>query len=1292
MRHRFTFFLSFIAFVCTAQQQSVARQWNEQLIQSIRKDLARPTVHARNLFHISAAAYDAWAILDPIADPYFVGNTVGGINIPFAGFTPGSDVKAQQNEAVSYAMYRMILSRFRFSPEGITNVRTRLNALMNQLGYDPAVTGTNYQNGSAAELGNYIAAQIQSKFALDGSRENQSYTNSYYTPSNQSMIVLNPGNPTLTKPNRWQPLTLTVFIDQSGNVIPGSTPSFLSAQWGDVIPFALEATDKSVLSRDGNNWNVYLDPGMPVTIDTNDIAASAQYKKSFGMTLQWSSHLGPADGKVIDISPGAQGNPGPLPADVSQYYNFYNYMDGGDIGMGRSLNPVTGLPYDPNPVLRGDYSRVLAEFWADGPESETPPGHWFTLFNYVTDHPLLVKKYKGKGNIVDDLEWDVKGYFMLGGAMHDAAVSTWSIKGYYDYIRPISAIRYMASKGQSTDPSLPHFHKAGLELIPGFVELVQAGDPLAGGNNENVNKIKVKAWRAHDFIPNTSVTADVGWILGEKWWPYQRKSFVTPPFAGYLSGHSTFSRAAAEVLTNITGTEFFPGGMGEFIAHQNQYLVFEEGPTTDIKLQWATYQDAADQSALSRIWGGIHPPVDDIPGRKNGIKVASKAVTKAEKYFFDDVDEDGFYSYEDCDDNNANVFPGATDICDGLDNDCDGIVDGTIDTDNDNIGNECDTDDDGDGVADIADECPRTKITSIALANGCADNDGDGYYQDKPIGDPLYDPDDDDKCIPVKCFPIISGLTFNDLNYNGVIDENEPGFVDLKVKLYKKGNPNILAETTTTDENGKYIFLKDQDFGDYFIEFSLPNGFAYTKSNIGSDNEDSDVINQLNGRTIAFSIDETTQDITNVYAGYYECNYIGSLVWYDIDKDDIADPTENGINGIKVELYRNENGQFVLFDDYLTGQKPGSPSDDGYFGFCAPPGQYYLKVIMPPFGLVLVRPNIGSNDDIDSDITNTFGPGTTAIINVSGGIDKLNIGAGYYPMAQLGNLVWLDENADGTQDENEAKLSNIKVEAFDENANLINTSFTNENGIYNIDYLGRQNYFLKFYPPSGLSSTIPNVSNEETDNDVDNSNGLFTTRLIALEPGDNIKNIDAGFAFGVLPVTWKYINGVAIEKNNIITWATASEINSKEYIVERSKDGNTFEQVGVIKSKNKTNGAHYTYSEEVKQEESFYYRIKQLDFDGKYSMSDAVYIERTIGTQDDFTFTNPSYKNVEIRLNPNFEQSNVILTIVNDQGTIVVQNKVGGASFTSPNLPAGVYFVGLKTESSNVTKKLIIIE
>ena len=196
----------------------------------------------------------------------------------------------------------------------------------------------------------------------------------------------------------------------------------------------------------------------------------------------------------------------------------------------------------------------------------------------------------------------------------------------------------MADQGQSTNQSGSNYHPEGIPLLNGFIEEIHSGDPLAGENDEHVGKIKLYTWRGPDNIevPETDM-AGVGWILAKNWWPYQRPSFVTPPFAGYVSGHSTYSRAAAEVLARLTGDEYFPGGIGEFIAKKNEFLVFEDGPSVDVILQWAKYKDASDQCSLSRIWGGIHPPADDIPGRLIGEVVGNQAFDLAEKFFSGEI-------------------------------------------------------------------------------------------------------------------------------------------------------------------------------------------------------------------------------------------------------------------------------------------------------------------------------------------------------------------------------------------------------------------------------------------------------------------------------------------------------------------------------------------------------------------------------------------------------------------------------------------------------------------------------
>ncbi len=652
MKKHFTLLLSTLILIGTVTplpgQHSVARKWNEMLLRSIRRDFARPTVHARNLFHVSAAMYDAWSAYECSAQPWLLGNTVGGYTCPFTGFIPPPDVEAAREEAISYAAYRMLRQRFAASP-GAPITLPIMDSLLMALGYDKNFTSTDYSTGSPAALGNYIAACYISFGLQDGSNQGgvPPYGNLYYAPVNPPLLPDGPGNPSIIDPNRWQSMILNVFIDQSGNPIPvgGQIPA-LTPEWGNVTPFSLEGSQLDIYERDGDQYKVYLDPGPPPYIDTSTPnALSDVYKWGFLLDIIWSSHLKHNDTVMIDISPASLGNVdyASLPVNFEDYDDFYNLLGGGVNDPGHPLNPVTGLPYAPNIVPRGDYARVLAEFWADGPQSETPPGHWFSIINHaVNDHPLLVKRIGGTGPIVDDLEWDIKLYFSLGGAMHDAAIACWGAKGWYDYIRPVSAIRMMADYGQCTDPMLPSYHPAGLPLVPGYVGIIDSNDALGlradffiGDLYAHVGKIKIYAWRGDlvDFIDPTTQAVGVGWMRAENWWPYQLPTFVTPPFPGYYSGHSTYSRTAAELMTRFTGSEFFPGGMGEFFIEENEYLDFEEGPSQDIILQWATYQDASDQTSLSRIWGGIHPPQDDIPGRHTGVIIGPQVFEKAESLF-----------------------------------------------------------------------------------------------------------------------------------------------------------------------------------------------------------------------------------------------------------------------------------------------------------------------------------------------------------------------------------------------------------------------------------------------------------------------------------------------------------------------------------------------------------------------------------------------------------------------------------------------------------------------------------
>ena len=674
-------------------QHSVARQWNDELLEAIRRDFARPTVHARNLFHVSLAMWDAWAAYDGVAQTY--------VNHESAS---APDLAAARNEALSYAVYGVLKTRFADSPGAVVSLPA-FDARMTALGYD--IDFVDLSGPSPAALGNRISLKVLAMGAVDGSNELQDHANQEYVPINPALIPAFPGNPDILDVNRWQPLTLSFFVDQSGNPFPFGTPPFLSAEWGRVTPFALTADELSIIERDGVDYWVYHDPGDPPYLGG---VGDEEYRAGFEQVVEWSSELDPSDGVMIDISPGARGN---------------NSL-GTNSGSGHALNPATGSPYVPQMVPAGDYYRVLAEFWADGPDSETPPGHWFGIANYVSDHPDLEKKIGGSGPLADDLEWDVKLYLALGGAVHDAAVAAWGAKGAYDYVRPISAIRWMADRGQSTNPAGPSYHPDGIGLIPGIIEVVTAESvatgerhaDLAGPFGVNLGKIAVKAWRGPDFIddPATS-TAGVGWILAENWWPYQRPSFVTPPFAGYVSGHSTFSRAAAEILTLMTGDPFFPGGLGEFKALKNEFLVFEEGPSQDITLQWATYRDASDETSISRIYGGIHPRADDIPGRLMGATIGLSAFEKAAGLYGPDLDRDGWLDESD----NCPATKNAL----------------QTDSNGDGVGDLCQCGDvNGDGAISALDIGGTALCANEALNcdNSIVDANGDGSTTDLDVG------------------------------------------------------------------------------------------------------------------------------------------------------------------------------------------------------------------------------------------------------------------------------------------------------------------------------------------------------------------------------------------------------------------------------------------------------------------------------------------------------------------------------------------------------------------------------
>jgi len=574
-----------------APGESIARRWNEQILGAIRRDIPRPTVHARNLFHLSAAMWDAWAAYDDVADGYFVRERL-----------TATDTDAAREEAISYAAYRVLAHRYQTSlSTGGPVSEVCFREFMDVLGYDPDDTTTT--GDSPRALGNRIGEAIITFGTTDGANEANNYADTTtWMPVNPVLYV---DQPTINviDPNMWQQLDLAVSVAQNGIPLGSGTQPYIGAQWRDVTPFSM----------------VRPAPGEPYyMLGTVPPFGPLLAAEAVEVILR-SSELDPTDGVMMDTSPGSIGN------------NTLGLND----GTGYATNPVTGAAYIPVMVPRADFGRVLAEFWADGPHSETPPGHWNTLANYVSDHPMHQRLWEGVGTELDPLEWDVRTYLAINGAVHDAAIAAWEIKRDVTSARPITLIRYMASLGQSTDPSGPSYNMNGLPLTDDLVEVITAESSAPGERHAHlsayIGEIAIQSWRGEPGDRAIQI-GGCDWIRGVLWMPYQLRTFVTPAFPGFISGHSTFSRAAAEVLTRITGTPNFPGGLGEYVATAGEYSRFERGPSVDVRLQWATYYDAADQAGQSRLWGGIHIGSDDYVGRRTGAAIGTASFDLASTY------------------------------------------------------------------------------------------------------------------------------------------------------------------------------------------------------------------------------------------------------------------------------------------------------------------------------------------------------------------------------------------------------------------------------------------------------------------------------------------------------------------------------------------------------------------------------------------------------------------------------------------------------------------------------------
>jgi hypothetical protein len=574
---------------------SVARRWDEALLDAIRRALPNPPVHARNLFHLSVAMWDAWATYDAGARGYLTTTKV-----------TTSDPERARREAISFAAYAVLRERFENAVGGEDSL-AEFDEVLASLCYAPSDARAN--GNDPAAVGTRIAGAVIKAGLSDHSNEAAGYADPEYAPVNAPLTVASAKRFTLADPNRWQPLEIIGGFSQNG-IPTGTTQVAVDPHWGFVTAFGTTLTTAGTP----------IDPGPPPAL--GDPQTDSILKADLVEVIRDSSMLDPKDAPTIDVSPAARGA---------------NDLGTND-GLGWSMNPATHAAYAPQLVNRADFMRAAAEFWADGPRSETPPGHWNVLANDASD--ALEKAGQGlhvggTGPAVPRLEWDVKLYLALNGAVHNAAIVAWGLKGKYDSSRPITLIRYMGGLGQSSDISGPSYNASGLPLVPGLIEVITASSSAAGQRHhalaKYIGRIAIHTWGGTPDDPSSQTAGD-RWMLATAWVPYQLPTFVTPSFPGYVSGHSTFSRAAAEVLTAFTGSSFFPGGIARYTIEKDG-LQFEHGPITDVDLEWATFYDAADQAGQSRLFGGIHIRADDFMGRRLGARCGIAAWQFAQGFF-----------------------------------------------------------------------------------------------------------------------------------------------------------------------------------------------------------------------------------------------------------------------------------------------------------------------------------------------------------------------------------------------------------------------------------------------------------------------------------------------------------------------------------------------------------------------------------------------------------------------------------------------------------------------------------
>jgi len=399
--------------------------------------------------------------------------------------------------------------------------------------------------------------------------------------------------------------------------------------------------------------------------------------------------------------------------------------------------------------------------------------------------------------------------------------------------------------------------------------------------------------------------------------------------------------------------------------------------------------------------------------------------------------------------------------------------------------------------------------------------------------DDADDTDDDNGNMTVDfCFyrpASLGDYVWKDSNKDGVQDEDEDGVSGVTVKLLTNCDSATVAESTSTDGEGKYLF-SDLDSGDYCVEFSdLPVDYAVTTKGSGTAT-DSDAQTSAPYKTASTHLDPGENDMTWDMGIYSAKASIGNLVWYDNNANGVQDVGENGVNGIDVKL----------LDETCTNELNSTTTDsNGFYSFLSlTPDTYCLEFGDIPAGYAITQKDSGS-DTIDSDVD----PQThkTIATTLDEGEDDTSWDMGIYPLGEIGDRVWDDENANGVQDAIESGVANVTVTLYEGDCTTrakevdgvtdVATINTTADGEYKFTDLPVGDYCVGFsnIPEGYKVSPQDRGGDDEKDSDVNvDSNKTISTTLDANES-------DMSWDMGIYkPATigdkvWDDINGDGIQ-------------------------------------------------------------------------------------------------------------------------------------------------------------------